>query len=61
MKVTVKELRTMAKDLSVSTSKLQKPELIKAIQLAEGNFDCFETAVDYCDQVDCLFRVDCLG
>ena len=61
MKITVKELKVMAKDLGVGTSKLQKPELIKAIQLAEENFDCFGTAVDYCDQVDCLFRRDCLG
>ena len=61
MKITVKELRVMAKDLGVGTSKLNKAELIKAIQLAEGNFDCFGTPVDYCDQVDCLFRVDCLG
>ena len=61
MKITVKELKVMAKDLGVGTSKLQKPELIKAIQLAEENFDCFGTAVDYCDQADCLFRRDCLG
>jgi len=61
MKITVKKLRTMAKDLGVGTSKLQKAELIKTIQLAEGNFDCFGTAVDYCDQGDCLSRVDCLG
>ncbi len=51
----------MAKDLGVVTSKLQRPELIKAIQLAEGNFDCFSTAMDCCDQVEGLFRMDCPG
>ncbi len=56
----VKELRIIAKDLGIVTGKLKKPELIKAIQLAEGNFDCFGTAVSYCDQADCLFRKDCL-
>jgi hypothetical protein len=61
MKITVKELRGMAKDLGVGTSTLPKAELIKAIQLAEGNFNCFGTAVDYCDQEDCLFRGDCLN
>lgn len=61
MKITVKELKVMAKDLGVGTSRLHKGVLIKEIQLAEGNFDCFGTAVDYCDQVDCLFRMDCLG
>lgn len=61
MKITIKELRAIAKDLGVGTSRLHKGELIKTIQLAEGNFDCFGTAVDYCDQVGCLFRMDCLG
>jgi hypothetical protein len=49
----------MAKDLGVGTSALHKDALIKAIQLAEGNFDCFDTAMDYCDQENCLFRGDC--
>jgi hypothetical protein len=59
--MTIKELRIIAKDLGIRTSNLRKPELVKAIQLAEGNFDCFETAEDYCDQLNCLFRMDCLG
>ena len=61
MKITVKELRGMAKDLAVGTSTLPKAELIKVIKLAEENFDCFGTAMDYCDQEDCLFRGDCLN
>jgi len=61
MKITVKELKVMARDLGVGTSRLHKAELVKAIQLAEGNFDCFGTAEDYCDQLNCLFRMDCLG
>jgi hypothetical protein len=56
----VKELQIIAKDLGIVTDKLKKPELIKAIQLAEGNFDCFGTALNYCDQANCLFRKDCL-
>jgi hypothetical protein len=35
-------------------------ELIRRIQRAEGNFDCFGTAIDYCDQSQCCFREDCL-
>ena len=58
--MTVKELRAIAKELGIKTSNLRKPELIRSIQRAEGYFDCIGTAVDYCDQVDCLFRVDCL-
>jgi len=59
--MTITELRIIAKDLGIRTSSLRKPELIKAIQLAEGNFDCFGTTDDYCDQPNCLFRKDCLG
>lgn len=39
---------------------LSKAELIRRIQRAEGNFDCFGTAKDYCDQLECCFREDCL-
>jgi len=57
----VKELRAIARDLGIRTNNLRKAELIRAIQLAEGNFECFGTAEDYCDQLNCLFRKDCLG
>lgn len=39
---------------------MKKEELIRAIQSAEGNFPCFGTAKDYCDQLGCCFRDDCL-
>ena len=57
---TVKELRTMAKDLDVKgTNKMRKEDLIHAIQLAEGHTDCFGRIPD-CRQTDCLFMPDCL-
>ncbi len=59
--MTVKQLRDMAKELGIKSSNLRKSELIESIQRAEGNFDCFGTADDYCDQLNCLFRMDCLG
>ena len=40
--------------------KFSKKELVKAIQKAEGNFDCFGTAANYCDQMACCWRSDCL-
>jgi len=58
--MTVKELQKMAKDLGIKTAGLRKVEMIKEIQRAEGNFDCFGTASNYCDQMSCLFRHDCL-
>lgn len=55
-------IRQFAKTLSLDPAKLSKPELIKKIQLTEGNFDCFGSAtMGECDQVDCTWRNDCLG
>jgi len=58
--MTVKELQKMTKGLGIKTTGLKKAELVKTIQSAEGNFACFGTATDYCDQMACLFREDCL-
>ena len=58
--MTMRELRAIARDLGMRTTNLRKADLIRAIQLAEGNFDCFGKAEDYCDQLSCLFRKDCL-
>jgi len=59
--MTVKELQKMAKQMGIKTKGLRKAEMIKEIQKTEGNFDCFGTATDYCDQMGCLFREDCLS
>jgi hypothetical protein len=58
--MTVKELQKMANGLGIKTTGLRKAELVITIQRAEGNFECFGTATDYCDQMACLFREDCL-
>ena len=58
--MTVKELQKMAKELAIKPAGLRKTALIKSIQKTEGNFDCFGTAISYCDQMNCLFREDCL-
>lgn len=57
----VLDIKKKAKDVGVNPGKMDKAEIIKAIQIAEGNFDCFGTANDgNCDQVDCCWRDDCL-
>lgn len=57
----VLDIKKKAKDVGVNPGKMNKAEIIKAIQTAEGNFDCFGTATDgNCDQVDCCWRDDCL-
>ena len=56
------EVREKAKAVGLKkTFGLSKAELIRQIQRAEGNFDCFGTAKDHCDQFQCCFREDCLS
>ncbi len=56
----LKEIRGIAKAMGIRTKGMEKADLIRAIQRAEGNFDCFGTAVDEeCDQESCLWREDC--
>ena len=57
----MQQVKEKAKALGLkNTFGLSKTELIRRIQRAEGNFDCFGTAGDYCDQRFCCFRGDCL-
>ena len=57
MKVT--EIRTKARDLGVKNSaRMNKSDLIKAIQTAEGNSPCYSEIVD-CRINDCLWRPEC--
>ena len=58
--MTVKELQKKARTFRIKPAGLKKAQLIRAIQRAEGNFECFGTAIESCDQADCLFRKDCL-
>jgi hypothetical protein len=58
----MQEIREKAKTLGVSIRVgTSKAEAIRAIQRAEGNFDCFGTPQGGdCSQEACLFRKDCL-
>jgi hypothetical protein len=56
----MQELRVMARTLSINSFGKKKADLIREIQRAEGNFDCFGTAERYCDQLDCCFRAICI-
>ena len=57
----IKEIRTIAKGLGINSFGKTKVDLIREIQRKEGNFDCYATAQNYCDQEECLFRSSCLS
>lgn len=58
----MQSVREIAKQRGVTPRKLGKIELIRTLQLEEGNFDCFAKAyAGYCDQFNCLWREDCFS
>ena len=57
----MQQVRAKAKALGLKdTFGSSKMELIRRIQRAEGNLDCFGTEKNDCDQLGCCFREDCL-
>lgn len=56
----IQEIRELAKEYNIKTSRMSKMKLIQEIQVSEGNFDCFASATSgECDQMDCIWRKDC--
>ena len=56
----MQEVKEIAKKLGVKTVKLNKGELIRAIQSGEGNIPCFGIGeATECGQTRCLWREDC--
>lgn len=58
----MQEIRGLAKDFGIKTSRMSKMQLIQTIQRTEGNFDCFASAENSeCDQLNCIWREDCFS
>ncbi len=57
----ISDIKEIASNKEVNIGKANKVELIRAIQRAEGNYDCFATPyVRECNQFNCLWREDCI-
>jgi hypothetical protein len=56
----LQEVRAIARKMGINTRNVTLKELIRAIQRAEGNKDCYMTAqVLTCGQVNCCWREVC--
>lgn len=56
----MQEIHHIARVCGIHPEHMYKIELIRSIQHAEGNYDCFATACNgECDQLDCRWRQDC--
>ena len=53
-------IKTKAKALGIKPGNMKKPELIHAIQIAEGYTPCFGRSNGQCSNTDCCFIKDCL-
>jgi len=54
------EIKKIAKQHGIKTSKMKKSDIVRAIQCAEGNESCFDTdRALSCGQDGCLWRDDC--
>ncbi|MHC1759389.1 MAG: SAP domain-containing protein [Negativicutes bacterium] len=54
------EVKEIAKGMGIRLGKMNKAEIIRAIQAQEDNTPCFETFVENCGQENCLWRDDCI-
>ena len=59
--MTARQLREKARALAVKNyGRMTKERMIRAIQLAEGNVDCYKK-IRGCGQMDCCWRDECQG
>jgi hypothetical protein len=57
----IQEIQKIAKNMGINTFRMKKADIVRAIQGAENNMDCFYTPrVEYCGEMLCLWREDCL-
>lgn len=55
------EIKEMAKQMGIRIGKMNKAEIIRAIQVQEKNNPCFSADVEFCEQDNCLWRGDCVN
>ena len=55
-----RDIREIAKKMGIKVGKMNKTELIRTVQKAEGNIPCYATRGHECDQINCLWREDCI-
>ena len=56
----LQEIREIARKFNMTHGGMKKVDLIRAIQLAEGNQACFGTGrAQQCGQKECAWREDC--
>ena len=56
----LEEIKEIAKQFNIKAGKAKKSDLVRTIQLVEGNEECFNSGrATLCGQDTCLWREDC--
>jgi hypothetical protein len=55
-----RDIRKRAMDMGLKADSENKAELVRAIQAAENNPQCFQTGRTSCDQTECCWMEDCI-
>jgi hypothetical protein len=58
--MTIAQIRNKAKAHGIHQGTMNKAELIRTIQMAEGYTPCFGTSNGHCVHTECCFIKDCL-
>jgi hypothetical protein len=59
-RMNMSEIQMKAKGLGINPGKMNKTDLIHAIQTKEGNTPCYGWSNGNCSNFDCCFVADCL-
>lgn len=56
------DIQKMAKGMDINTYRMKKTDIIRAIQRAENNIECYGTErIGSCPEEACLWKSDCLS
>ena len=56
------DIQKMAKGMDINTYRMKKTDMIRSIQRAESNVECYGTErIGSCQEETCLWRSDCLS
>ena len=58
--ITMSKLRKKATKLGITPGKMNKVDIIRSIQQAEGFQPCFASCQGECLQTECLYHKDCI-
>ena len=59
MRMNMKAVKDKAREMHIKPGSMNKKQLIRCIQAAEGNAPCYKTDQLACGQYACCWRSDC--